>query len=399
MQRPGAVTRPSRAAFPAGPSVTHLRGLAFLLLAVALAAVSAPQFTRMRRADVVVPGPGVTAVRALSDWSPRLGGTPVDTPVFEMRGAAPGGTVVVLGGTHGDETAGYLAAVVLVERARARTGRLLVLPRANASGFTHNVGQEGHPQEIVIPTPAGDRRFTVGARATNPVDQWPDPQVYVHAASGQALSGSETRNLNRAYPGREDGTLTEQLACAITSLLRDERADLAIDLHEASPEYPVVNTMVAHQRAMDLAALANVALQERGVAIGLEASPEGLHGLSHREWGDATDALAVLVETTNPAQGRLRGRTDAALVTGGRDRFYTDLATRGRLSVPFPEGGWPLEVRVGRHLDTVGVLMQTLAILSPEHAVQVDGLPSSNELIASGLGQVLQPTASGGSPR
>ena len=32
--------------------------------------------------------------------------------------------------------------------------------------------------------------------------------------------------------------------------------------------------MVAHQRAMDLAALANVTLQEQGVAIGLEASPE-----------------------------------------------------------------------------------------------------------------------------
>ena len=87
--------------------------------------------------------------------------------------------------------------------------------------------------------------------------------------------------------------------------------------------------MVAHERAMDLAALASVNLQAQGIAIGLEASPESLHGLSHREWGDATGALAVLAETTNPAQGRLRGATSAALVTGGRDRFYTRASARG----------------------------------------------------------------------
>ena len=120
--------------------------------------------------------------------------------------------------------------------------------------------------------------------------------------------GSETRNLNRAYPGRPDGTLTERIAFAITTLIERERVDLAIDLHEASPEYPVVNTIVAHQRAVDLAALASVNLQAIGMTIGLETSPENLHGLSHREWGDATPALAVLMETTNPAQGRLRGR-------------------------------------------------------------------------------------------
>ena len=42
----------------------------------------------------------------------------------------------------------------------------------------------------------------------------------MHASSGQKLSGSETRNLNRAYPGRPDGTFTEKVAYAITSLIR-----------------------------------------------------------------------------------------------------------------------------------------------------------------------------------
>ncbi len=367
------------------------RGALCLLAAVALAAAAAPSFLRMRGDDPISPGPGVSAQRTLSDWLPALAGTPVDTPVFVMEGEAPGGTVVVLGGTHGDEPAGYVAAVVLVEHARVAAGRLIVIPRANASGFTHNIGQEAHPQWFELDTPGGPRRFSHGARASNPVHQWPDPQVYFHAGSGQALSGTETRNLNRAYPGRADGSITERLALAITTLIAKEQATLAIDLHEASPEYPVVNTLVAHQRAMDLAALANVALQEEGVAIGLEASPESLHGLSHREWGDATGALALLAETTNPAQGRLRGATGADLVTTGRDRFYTHASARGRLSVPFPDEGWPLDVRVARHLATVRELVATLALVEPDHAVELEDVPSYAEVVEGGIGRWLRP--------
>jgi hypothetical protein len=348
----------------------------------------APDFLAMQRRDVLVAGPGVTRTRMLSSWLPALGGTPGDTLVFELEGRVPGATALVLGGTHGDEPAGYLAAVVLVERAQVSVGRLVVIPRANASGFTHSFPQEAHPVAFEVPTPYGPRRFTFGARATSPVDQWPDPQVYTLLPSGQTLSGSETRNLNRAYPGREDGTLTERVAYAITTLIREEYVDLAIDLHEASPEYPVVNTIVAHQRASDLAALANMNLQALGIEIGLEQSPTSLHGLSHREWGDRTPALAVLIETTNPAQGRLRGRTDAALVTTGRDRFYTLAASQHRLAVPYPDTGWPLDVRVARHLAGVRELASVLAD-SVGKRLALDEVPEYSEVVARGLGAFL----------
>lgn len=371
-----------------GSSRDRTRGVALLAAAGLIAAALAPGFLAMRRPDALRPGPGVTRTARLSSWLPALAGTAGDTPVYVLGGAVAGATVLVLGGTHADEPAGYLAAVVLIEQARVSTGRLIVIPRANASGFTHNFPQEAHPSSFVIETRDGPRRFTYGARATNPVDQWPDPQVYTLRPSGQTLSGSETRNLNRAYPGRVDGTLTERIAFAITTLLRRERVDLAIDLHEASPEYPVVNTIVAHQRATDLAALATMNLQAAGVTIGFEQSPLTLHGLSHREWGDSAGALAVLMESTNPAQGRLRGRTDAALVTLGRDRFYTQAANEHRLSVPFPSAGWPLSVRVARHLAGVQELANGLGD-TVGRRLTLSGVPAYQDVVTKGLGAYL----------
>ncbi|MGE5508591.1 MAG: succinylglutamate desuccinylase/aspartoacylase family protein [Chitinophagales bacterium] len=365
------------------------RGLAVLAGAAVLTALSAAAFLPLHRPDPIHPGPGVTRVTRLSAWNPELAGSAGDTPVFVLRGKAPGGTALVLGGTHGDETAGYVSALLLVERARVERGTLIVIPRANASGFTHNVPQEGHPQHFYLTTTHGRRRFTYGARATNPVHQWPDPQVYLPAGSSQVLSGSETRNLNRAYPGRRDGTLTERVAFGITQLIRREKVALAIDLHEASPEYPVVNTIVAHPRATDLAAVASMNLEAQGVRIGLEPSPETLRGLSHREWGDTTPALAILMETTNPAQGRLRGATGARLVTDGQDRFYLAAAGRRQLSVPFTAEGWPLRVRVARHVTAVREFLSSLGDLDEAAKIEVTGLPDYAELAKRGPGPYL----------
>ena len=146
---------------------------------------------------------------------------------------------------------------------------------------------EGAPQYIKFTLENGEERaFRYGSRLTNPLDQWPDPEVYVHKASGQFLAGAEARNLNRAFPGSPRGTLTEQVAYAITQLIKKEAVDLVHDMHEASPEYPVVNALVSHQRAMPLASYAVVDLMIEGIDLQLEESPLNLRGLSHRELGD-----------------------------------------------------------------------------------------------------------------
>lgn len=365
-------------------------GIVVLLATLAVVWITGAEFAAKKQPDDIYPGPGVTEIRRLSDYHPALADGPGDTDVYILDSGLPGATVLVLGGVHPDEFAGFMAALLLVENAQVHQGRLIVIPQSNASGFTHNLAGEGHPSYVQIETANGARRFRFGARATNPIHQWPDPDVYVQA-SGQQLSGSETRNLNRAFPGRADGTLTEQIAYAIMQLLEQENVDMGFDLHEASPEYPVINTIVAHPRMMELAVMAAMDLELQGIPIGLEQSPEALRGLTHREWGDHTDALAALFESANPVQGRLRGRTNAELVLKGQDVQYERAAKLGRLYVPFGPEGHPLESRTGRHLSTLRSFFEMYTLFNPDNAIFVTGVPGYQELMESGVGAYLQP--------
>lgn len=364
-------------------------GILFLVLAALLAAISARDFAALDGQLTVYPGPGVVAIRHLSDYLPSLKATPGDTAVYVLDSGVPGASVLVVGGTHADEPAGTVACVLLAERAIVQRGRVFVIPQANHSGFTHNLPQEGHPHYYEVGGSYGVRRFCYGARVTNPVHQWPDPVVYVERNSGQKLAGTEARNLNRAYPGNPKGSLTERVASAITALIKQEKIDVAFDLHESSPEYPVINTMVVHPKGLDLAAMVAMNLQAQGIDIGMEPSPETLRGLSHREWGDSTQAISVLIETPNAAQGRLRGKTGSDLVTSGRDRFYVAAAERGRLFVPFDSTGHPLEERVARHLAVVGEFLNVYSDMNPQRAVVLTGIPGYEDLMVRGLGDFL----------
>ena len=370
--------------------------LVLTVVAAAVVLTTGAQFRQMHRDEVIVPGPGVTQMRMLSDYLPALAGTTGDTEVYILEGEEPGPTAFILGGTHPNEPAGFMTAVVLVERAQVRAGRLIVVPRANRSGFTHNDPQEGSPQRFTLTASDGSARtFRFGSRATNPLDQWPDPDTYINP-SGQKLSGSENRNLNRAYPGRPDGTHTERVAYAIMELIRKENADVSVDLHEASPEYPVIHAMVAHERAEDLAAMTVMDLDMEDIRMRLEKSPPTFYGLSHREWGDNSDTMAVLMETANPSQGRLRGRTDEALVLTGQDALYVRAVELGRLYVPYDECGLPLRERVGRHLSSLAALFRAMEFVGDGEPLIVEEVPSFDEVMANDVGYYLNPAPTRG---
>jgi hypothetical protein len=345
-------------------------------------------FLSMRTPEAIYPSAGLTARRPLSFYFPALAGTPGDTDVFVFQGRQEGGRALILGGTHPNEPAGFVSAVVLVENIRVERGTVFIIPQANRSGFTHSDPQEGSPQGFTLETPAGPRFFRLGSRVTNPVHQGPDPTIYVNPG-GQALAGIEARNLNRAYPGKPRGTLTERVAFAVMELIRRERIGLGIDLHESAPEYPVINALVFHERAADLAALAQISLQDRGLDFRLEASPPNLRGLSHREWGDAAGIPAVLIETPSASHGRLKGRTSASLIVDGRDPYYVRAAKLGRLYVPFGPEGIPLKDRVARHLAGVAALLAAWADLEPDRAIALSGLPDPAEIRVRGVGACL----------
>lgn len=366
-----------------------MRALAYLVCVAVILVLAIPQFTIMHKEEPLYPGAGVTQEKMLSDYFPKLKGTAGDTRVYILDSGKPGGTALVLGGTHGNEPSGYMSAVLLIEYSQLSQGRLIVVPRTNNSGFSHNDYTEGSPQKFTLKTASGDRYFRYGSRATNTIDQWPDPDIYVHASSGQKLSGSETRNINRAYPGREDGTLTEQMAYGIVQLIKKENVAMTIDLHEASPEYPVINAMVAHEKAMDVAAVAVIDLQVEGMKIALEPSPKGLRGLTHRELGDFTKTKAILMETANPSQGRLRGATNEALVVNGQDKMYVQAAKLGRLFVPFTEKGHPLESRVARHITGINVLFKDMSEFDPSKTIKFSKIPSYKEINTKGVGAFL----------
>ena len=362
-----------------------------LLGAVAvITSLVARDFRAMWTDPPIYPGPGVTGQVRLSDYFSGIEDTAVDTDVYFLEGEEEGGTVLVLGGTHPNEPASSLTAITMLENAVVTRGRVIVIPRADQSGFTCTEPQEGYPEFFRIETQGGEREFRYGSRGTCPIHQWPDPVIYVNG-SGQQLAGPEVRNLNRSYPGDPRGYLTERLAFAIVELIRQEGIDLSIDLHEASPEYPVINAMVAHEDAMDLAVEAAMLLEFEGIQIGVEPSPANLRGLSHREWGDATGTKAILIESANPAQGRLRGPTNEALIVEGADRYYDRAGQLGLLYVPFGEDGSPLAERVGRHLQTVSMLLEVFSSANPERAIAVEDLPTLAEVVENGLGAFLAP--------
>ncbi len=106
-------------------------------------------------------------------------------PIAVINGA-PGPTALIIGGNHGDE---YEGPVTLLNLARSLEpesirGRIIMLPMLNRPAI----------------------------------------------AAGARLSPLDGKNMNRVFPGRADGTITEMIAHYVTTTLFP-LADLVIDIH------------------------------------------------------------------------------------------------------------------------------------------------------------------------
>lgn len=353
-----------------------------------IALVAGIDFWNLRHyKETIVVSDDLTEVKWFSDYVPSLKNTWLDTPVFIFDSGVEGGTVFVNGCPHPYEPASTMAAYLMIENLHVEKGKVIIVPRANYSGSTEGMCGDAYPMFFTVPTEWGGETFRIGDRYTNPLDQWPDPFTYVNYPSGQNLAYQDIRNLNRTYPGREDGTITERAAYAVMEIIRQENVDIAIDMHEAEILYPVTSTYVApakvldrerfletgemvyeepERSSLDIAMMAGLNLADQFL-MKSESSPNTLHGLSHREWADWSDALTFLMETPEIFIDKITGPRTEDLMYTGSDEFLQKVTDKGLTYFPYEEEfGTPMWYRVGRHLTGALEVVNWAGVFYPD---------------------------------
>jgi predicted deacylase len=342
------------------------RVLLFAASLVTFAVVaSAARTDRLPLTHDVRPGSGVT-VKRLSDYLPSLSKTAGDTAVYVIEGAKAGGTAFVAGATHGNEFAGIMTAIVLTEHVTVQKGRLIVVPHANNAAMRE--APAGRRAWVTVTGAGGARRFRFGSRLTPVPDQGAsDARRYTPPGAAASLAGREGRNLDRVYPGRDDGTLTERVAAAIVSLLRGEHVDLAFDLHESGPNSRVAWAVMASANAASVVQAAQPALDAEKLRVIVMPAKGEFSGVSQIAWPQATGTRAFLFETPSPAP------------TGQR---LPDEVNDSRL---------PLARRVGAHLAGIVAIVDGFnREARPDRQIRLRDVPTGAELARSGVGAFLR---------
>ena len=337
--------------------------------------------------EPVVVSEYITEVKKLSDYFDGVAGTTNDSNVYIFDSGVEGGTFLIWGSTHPEEPAGVMAASLMVENLKVTQGKVIIIDRENNSASTNTRVGEAYPRFFTYETDWGTKIWRFGDRHANQLDSWPDPEVYIHYPSGQTLANVDIRNTNRNWPGKANGLLTERTNYAVMELIRQEGVDMTLDFHEAELEYSVENTIVVHEKGQAVAAMVSMMLTAEtfDVPVGMEFSPVALHGLSHREVGDWSDAASYLVEVAEPMLDRIRGITDEELLMSGKDRFVMMAGDRGLLYAPIDESGWPIEKRVARHIAVATKIMEVNNTVNPDQTILIEGIPTYEEIMANGL--------------
>lgn len=116
-----------------------------------------------------------------------------ETAVYKFTSNIPGPKYAIVGGIHGDEVAGWKAALLLKER-RDFIGEVLIIPQANILADKREERYPGY---------------------------------------GKPVNGVTYKDLNRNFPGDPDGNITKQIAYAISETVKSFNPDVIIDLHES----------------------------------------------------------------------------------------------------------------------------------------------------------------------
>jgi len=136
---------------------------------------------------VVTPTPEPPFIVAAGEEKRLLmAGTPQETSLYVFGSGQPGPVLAVLGGVHGNEPGGWLAADELLDTFRPVSGAFLIVPRANRLAT----------QQFVRTT-------------------------------------DDLGDLNRLYPGDPNGLPMARMAYEIVQALQEFRASVVVDMHES----------------------------------------------------------------------------------------------------------------------------------------------------------------------
>lgn len=373
--------------------MTRMQRMKIIMLAIVaiITIIAGIQLYQHRHYEVpIVAGPGVTKVGKLSDYHEGIKGTMADTNVFFLEGKEEGGTMLIIANTHANEIVAGLTAFMLVENAVIEKGRAIIIPQFNNSGSRNTRAGDGYPLFFDIETTWGNKTFRMGNRDASPLEQWPDPLIYVHYPDRQLLSYLDIRNTNRTWPGRPDGPLMEQVTFAAMELIRNEKVDAVVDIHGAETMFPVTNCIVAPDKSMRIATMASMTVKAKEKFDNhVEPSPSGFRGLSHREIGDFSDAMPFLLEAPLPFLDQPTGPKTMDLLLVGKDPFLLSLSEKGMLFVPYDEEGWPIRNRAGQHTSVILEILNQMAKQYPEKEIIATGIPRYKDVVENGIGYYL----------
>ncbi len=161
--------------------------------------------------EKIAPGSSVQLNMSLAKLFSR---TPVDVPVFVNRAKEEGPFFVLMAGIHGDEINGVEIVRRLIEEGchKPNRGAIICIPVCNIFGFIN--------QTRALP---------------------------------------DGRDLNRMFPGSEDGSLASRLAYLLVNDVL-EHVDLGIDFHTGGANrfnYPQVRCMIDDEKNLQLASVFN----------------------------------------------------------------------------------------------------------------------------------------------